>query len=355
MKKFIFSIVIAMALVVSAGAYMLMVKANDRVAENDEKEETDSVELEEIDFETLSDKNFYFVPDAKLAGKPIVDDMADLTNGFAIFHNTYCDVELWFRLGLVVNEEIGRVRTDVFKDKNVAAEAGKYVNALKKVMPKDTAQWEMGDTALWAKVEKIRDSYGKYLSKRFALERYGKYSPEEFAQYLDFGQFVPDYNSVYELRKTQSKENERLLLSKAKQAENFDVECIYTIEYAHQQRHEGQNKAVPLLANLMKSGKYSRFLIEVWRTWRCLKQLETSPSRDGIIPNLEYNTMRNRCLNTILKQIVDHPTDVYAINLFGYMASCDNICRFNDFMFGNSAGMEQMELFPEIFEEEEEE
>ena len=133
------------------------------------------------------------------------------------------------------------------------------------------------------------------------------------------------------------------------------MECIYTIEYAHQQRHEGQNKAVPLLANLMKSGKYSRFLIEVWRTWRCLKQLETSPSRDGIIPNLEYNTMRNRCLNTILKQIVDHPTDVYAINLFGYMASCDNICRFNDFMFGNSAGMEQMELFPEIFEEEEDE
>ena len=54
MKKFIFSIVIAMALVVSAGAYMRMVKVNDRVAENDEKEETDSVELEEIDFETLN-------------------------------------------------------------------------------------------------------------------------------------------------------------------------------------------------------------------------------------------------------------------------------------------------------------
>ena len=104
----------------------------------------------------------------------------------------------------------------------------------------------------------------------------------------------------------------------------------------------------------MKSGKNSRYLHEVWRTWRCLKQLEISPSRDGMILNLKYNKMRYRCLNTILKQIVKNPHDIKAINDFCYLATCDNIIRYCDYLFGNSAPLEQMMLFPEILMDDEE-
>ena len=67
---------------------------------------------------------------------------------------------------------------------------------------------------------------------------------------------------------------------------------------------------------------------------------------------MEYNRMRNQCLNTILKQIVRNPQDIYAINHFIFLASYDNIIRYSEFLFGNSAPIEQMMLFPEIFEDE---
>ena len=73
-----------------------------------------------------------------------------------------------------------------------------------------------------------------------------------------------------------------------------------------------------MLEALMESGKFSRYLHEVWRTWRVLKQVAQSPSRDGMILNPEYNQMRYRCLNTILKQIVKNPNDIYAINDFSF-------------------------------------
>ena len=102
----------------------------------------------------------------------------------------------------------------------------------------------------------------------------------------------------------------------------------------------------------MKSCKFSRYLHEVWRTWRVLKQVAQSPSRDGMILNLEYNQMRYRCLNTILKQIIKNPKDIYAINDFCFLATYDNITRYSEFMFGNSAPLEHMMLFPEILEDE---
>ena len=61
--------------------------------------------------------------------------------------------------------------------------------------------------------------------------------------------------------------------------------------------------------------------------------------------------MRYHCLNTILKQIVKNPNDIYAINDFCFLATYDNITRYSEFMFGNSAPLEHMMLFPEILED----
>ena len=135
---------------------------------------------------------------------------------------------------------------------------------------------------------------------------------------------------------------------------SFDKECLFTIEIAHQNRHEEPHPAIPLLEHLMMKGKFSRYLHEVWRTWRVLKQVAESPSRDGMILNLEYNQMRYRCLNTVLKQIVKNPKDIYAINDFCFLATYDNITRYSGYMFGNSAPLEHMMLFPEILEDTDE-
>lgn len=65
--------------------------------------------------------------------------------------------------------------------------------------------------------------------------------------------------------------------------------------------------------------------------------------------------MRYHCLNTILHQIAKNPQDIYAINDFCFLATYNNIIRYSEFMFGNSAPLEQMMLFPEILEDNEQE
>ena len=62
--------------------------------------------------------------------------------------------------------------------------------------------------------------------------------------------------------------------------------------------------------------------------------------------------MRYKCLKTILDKIMQDPNDIYAINDFCFLATDDNITRYSEFMFGNSAPLEHMMLFPEILEED---
>jgi hypothetical protein len=161
---------------------------------------------------------------------------------------------------------------------------------------------------------------------------------------MDARQFIANYDSIYDLRHKQSEENERFLLTLVEQATDFDSKCLYAIEYAHQCRSRVHKRAVSMLASLMKSRIYSRYLNEVWRTWRCLRQLEESPSRDGMIPNLEYNKMRYCCLETIKDRVYKNPKDIYAMNDFCFMASYGNITRYSEYMYGNSVGLEQMML-----------
>ena len=169
---------------------------------------------------------------------------------------------------------------------------------------------------------------------------------------MDVKQFIPDYDSIYKLRKSQTEPNKQRLLKLAHQAPSFDAKCLYTVEFAHQKSFEDTPMMISMLQDLMMSGTFTRYLHEVWRTWRCMRQLAMTPSRDGAIPNLVYNKMRYRCLNTILRQIIKNPQDIKAINDFCYLATYDNITRYCEYPYGNSVGLEQMMLFPEILDDD---
>lgn len=256
---------------------------------------------------------------------------------------------------MTVNDDIEHIKTDVIKDKGIRESAEKYVKVLVNILPKDTILYKQSDSILWDKVWNAYTTYADALSSRYALDHYGKITEKDVVRYMDIKQFIPNYDSIYDLRHKQSEENEHYLLLMAEQTPIFDRECIYTIEYAHQRRYDEPHPAIPMLEKLMTSGKFSRYLHEVWRTWRCLRQVAESPSRDGMILNMEYNKMRYRCLNTILQQIIKNPQDIYAINDFCFLATYDNIIRYSEFMFGNSAPLEQMMLFPEILEDNDQE
>lgn len=354
MKKFIFGIIVVILVGVVIVALPKKVNNDDSSKQTVEPEET----VESGDgfyIEPLSGKDIYFKPDSALPDNPVINDMVDVANGYAILRAAYCDAELWFRFSMTVNDEIEHIKTDVIKDKGIRESAEKYVNALVNILPKDTILYKQSDSILWDKVWNAYTSYADALSSRYALDHYGKITEKDVVRYMDIEQFIPNYDSIYDLRRKQSEENEHYLLLMAEQTPNFDRECLYTVEYAHQRRHEEPHKAIPMLEKLMTSGKFSRYLHEVWRTWRCLRQVAESPSRDGMILNMEYNKIRYRCLNTILQQIIKNPQDIYAINDFCFLATYDNITRYSEFMFGNSAPLEHMMLFPEILEDSDQE
>ncbi len=59
--------------------------------------------------------------------------------------------------------------------------------------------------------------------------------------------------------------------------------------------------------------------------------------------------------NMDIKQIIKNSQDIYAINDFCFLATYNNIIHYSEFMYGNSAPLEQMMLFPEILEDNDQE
>ena len=348
MKKLLFGIIAVVAIAIAIVSLPSHGEDEDKLVSNYPKETVDGEDKSVIG--TLSDKDIYFKADTMLPDNSVVNDLVDVANGYAILRAAYCDAELWFLFRMVVNRDIAKIRTDIIRDSGIRAATERYKERLLCSLP-SYDKIANADSLMWEQVWNAYKDYADTLRLRYSISHYGQITQKDVWQYLDIVQFIPNYDSIYDLRRQQSEENECYLKLMIEQTPNFDRECLYTIEYAHQCRHQEPHSAIPLLEALMKSGKYSRFLHEVWRTWRVLRQIAESPSRDGIILNLEYNRMRYRCLNTILKQIVRNPEDIYAINDFFFLASYNNIIRYSEFLFGNSAPIEQMMLFPEIVED----
>lgn len=351
MKKFIFGF--AALIIVGVVAVSFPKQRNKDKQKVDVTE--DSVDADYWFYtEELSNKDIYFKADTSLPDNPVISDMVDVANGYAILRAAYCDAELWFRFGVVVNDTIGLLKTNVIQDRGTRAAAEQYVKTLVGILPRDIVLWHQADSVLWSHLRSACKSFDDKLTSRFAFSHYGQITKKDVERYMDIKQFIPNYDSVHNLRKIQSEVSDRYLKKMLYETSSFDKECLYTIEIAHQNRHEKPHPAIPLLEHLMMKGKYSRYLPVMWRTWRALKQVAESPSSDGRILNLEYNQMRNRCLNTILRQILKNPKDICVIHDFCLLATYDNITRYCEYLFGNSAPLEQMVLFPEIFEDTDE-
>ncbi len=353
MKKLIFAIV---AIMLTTTLLFACKGKTDKKESEGPKTESSSETSDEVEANShsglLSDRDIYYHPDTVLPNNPTLHDMVDLANGYAIMRAVYCDAELWFRFGTVVNTAIKKIKTDVIGDPDIREAAKQFVKEMVNVLPNDTNEWNENDERRWEEVNNAIETYAMKMAQRYALSHYGEITQEGAMEYLDILQFIPTYDdAIVKMRHKPSKENADFLVLKAKEAKSFDVKCLFTLEYAHQQQETDPHPSIAMMEALMKSGNYSRYLPDVWRTWRVLKQIGQSPSRDGVIHNYTYNKMRFHCLNAIMRHLISHPKDIYAINTFCYLATYDNIVRYNEFPYGNSAMVEEMKLFPEIKKE----
>ena len=80
-----------------------------------------------------------------------------------------------------------------------------------------------------------------------------------------------------------------------------DRRAVLALELAQIDEWEG----AILLGDLMESGIYTKYLLEVWLSWRTRAQMNYSPSSFAMIPNNYYDRLRVKCLNTFLSRILE--------------------------------------------------
>ena len=78
-----------------------------------------------------------------------------------------------------------------------------------------------------------------------------------------------------------------------------DRRAVLALELAQIDEWEG----AILLGDLIESGIYTKYLLEVWLSWRTRAQMNYSPSSFAMIPNNYYDRLRVKCLNTFLSRI----------------------------------------------------
>ena len=97
MKKFIIGIVAILVVRIGVISLSKQGKKEDKQVGNagETIEENNGFYINPI-----SDKDIYFKADTGLPNNPVINDMMDLANGYAILRAAYCDAELWFRFGV---------------------------------------------------------------------------------------------------------------------------------------------------------------------------------------------------------------------------------------------------------------
>ena len=112
MKKFVFGII---AIIVVGIVVVSLPKQENEEDKPIAEAGEETIENDDCFYiDPMSDKDIYFKPDTVLPDNPVINDMLDVANGYAILRAAYCDAELWFRFGMVVNNEIGRLKTRLF-------------------------------------------------------------------------------------------------------------------------------------------------------------------------------------------------------------------------------------------------
>jgi len=98
---------------------------------------------------------------------------------------------------------------------------------------------------------------------------------------------------------------------------DIDRRAILALEYAKFDECHG----VEMLGEIMESGQYTRYLLEIWMSWRARVQMCHALSSYSVIPNVYYDRLRAKCINSLLRhyQETSDWTDLCFLDNFIYV------------------------------------
>ena len=184
-----------------------------------------------------------------------------------MLNSIWSDFELWFRFGTSVKDEIKQVNSAVISDPRIKELAQTYKDLIMEVLHHDTIQT---DSIVFNRAQKAYKHFKAALANRYNINHYGKLSEHQYWASYDKNNVIPNYDSIYNLRRTEDQLHANQLKQKANNEIDFNKKCIYTLEFVHANDSEPTEEIVKPLVGLMQSKQYSLYLIEIWRTWRCL-------------------------------------------------------------------------------------
>lgn len=279
--------------------------------------------------------------------------LTDVYNAFTAIHDIFSGFDFFMRLESendnerqsVLDKDLSVIKNQQMRDSLIL-----YQSKMAELFDVDLDEV---DTDIYNPFV-YRNDIEATLVEPYNEELYKHFTDDEYYEIYD------NCTSVPEMQELKAKRGDKTLVAelvdKLKNASDFDAQCVYAIELTHAYDAARENvKAIPLLVSLMDAEVYSIYLDEVWRTWRCLMQpLVGGHSKDSFIPNDGYNLYRKKCAQTTLHHIMQNPDDIIAVGQFGYLASLRNIDREGQYIYGNQVAIEEITLFYERYNFDEE-
>ena len=207
--------------------------------------------------------------------------------------------------------------------------------------------------------EKMADYYQKllnnpFLTPDFVTEEEINTAEEDFWTRYDKTVYVADYLDIQKNRMAKDADYDELLRNsvplqeKYLSEENFNAKCIYALELARYCFPE----RVDYLGELIEDGRYSKYLFEIWVSWRMYAQSEVfGVSSWSEIPDNLYDNARLLVANTYVKHIAENPSDTLAKLLLMNLIYTENIHRSGGY-FGNEAMDADYSLRTKLFLQE---
>ncbi|MBQ6576432.1 MAG: hypothetical protein IJL91_01615, partial [Bacteroidales bacterium] len=162
---------------------------------------------------------------------------------------------------------------------------------------------------------------------------------KDFWVLYDKSKYVVDYDEIQKKRlpeEVDSYELQRLSLSLQKkylEEKDFDAKCIYALEMGCYDFPY----AIDYLGELIEDGRYSKYLFEVWVSWRLRAQSGVfGISTYSEIPDNLYDNARLLVAQAYVKHIVENPNDTLAKFLLMNMIYTENLHRPGGY-YGNEA------------------
>lgn len=300
--------------------------------------------------ETTPERNAFYIPDADIRKEDLVRTVMLRYNYVALFNRVIHSYEWFQRMSTGIDEDESPItKKDTLEwIRSVRPKVSAAV--IKAVLPDAEAQIRAdrlikaydrfdGDDSKNSPFSRAINSYTEALSELPDLvsKEETEHFEEQFWDWYDKKAVVPEIDTLvrlnmFEYKGAKPSDEQLENLKHAIEGErDIDRRAILALEYVKFNTWDG----VPLLGEILESRIYTKYLLEVWISWRANVQMEHGLSSFSVIANNYYDKVRCICLDTMVRHCLQSE-DKNAECLIENLIFCEIVHRMGSFA-GNSS------------------